>query len=119
VLGLRQHIGSNDTGVCRAVRDDANLAWAGREVDLGVLAEHHLGKGDIDIARPDNLLHRANGLCPERHGGNSLRPAGIVDLGHSRDIESNKSQGLDRRRRAGTDLFYPGNPRGNRTHQRG
>jgi len=62
MFSLGDHVRRNHTGICSPVRQDENLTRPRRKVDLHVAPQKNLGRCDIDIARPHNLLHPLQAL---------------------------------------------------------
>src|SRR5208337_3749657 len=119
VLSLGEDIGGNIRRYRSLICDHCDLTGTCGEINLGILTEHHLCGGYVHVARSHDLIHRIDGLCPECHRGYRLRTPALVDLVHAGNIESDKSERLDRRRGTATDFRNAGDSRGNRAHKGG
>ncbi len=92
VFGLRQKIGGDPVRVAGPVGEDQDFGRPGDHVDAD-LAEHDaLGRGDIGIARTDDLGDRRDGRGAVGERRNRLRPADAVDLVNAGDLRRRQHQ---------------------------
>jgi hypothetical protein len=114
---LSKDISRDNPRMGSGVGDDADLAWACREINLHLLPQHHLGKGHVYVPGSNDLLHRFYGFCTKGHGSDGLGTAGAVDLGDPGDIQCHKGHGTNGRGGTGTDLADAGYLCRYRTHE--
>ena len=81
VLGLCQEVRRHVRRDRRAVRDDDDLARAGDQVDAHVAEHEALGEGDVEVARPDDLVDRGKRRRPVGQRRHRLGAADPVGLG--------------------------------------
>ena len=96
MLALGDHVCSYDSGVCRPVGYDQNLARACREVDLHCAPHEHLGSRYVNISRPHDFVDSLYRLCSESHGSYSLSAPELVDLIRTGHIRGDERQGCNR-----------------------
>ena len=83
MLGLRDQVGGDVAGFRGVVGDDGHLGGAGLAVGAHHAAQHPLGRGDVDVARPgDDVGRRAVRRAVGEHR-QRLCPAGRVHLAHA------------------------------------
>ncbi len=80
VLRLRQQIGGDPFRVVVPVGDDQDLGRAGDHVDPDLAEDPPLGRGDIGVARTDDLVDRRDRRRAVGERRDRLRAADPVDL---------------------------------------
>ncbi len=80
VLGLRQQIGGDPCRVVVPVGDDQDFRWAGDHVDADPAEDPPLGRRDIGVARPDDLVDRRDRRRAISQRRDRLRAADPVDF---------------------------------------
>ena len=112
---MRDKIGSN-AGRGAAFTDDNNLRWPGQHVDCAIESNETLGRGDIEIARPHDLVHARHTLCSVSQRSYCMRSAQTIKLRDAQQVRSGQRlrRGLWRNRHNAPDTRYLS---GNRGHQ--
>ena len=96
MLGLRQKVGGNVTGVACVVGYDAHLRRSGRHV-YGHVAETHmlLGSHDILVAGTEDLAHLGHALCAVGHSSDGLHATNLVDAAYACYVGCHEDSGVD------------------------
>src|SRR5438270_11213978 len=81
MLGLRLQIRCQPVDRRRPIADDDDLRWPGGHVDGDVADYLQLGRGDVRVARSEDLGNPAKAFGAVSEGSDGLRTADRVDLG--------------------------------------
>jgi len=80
MLRLRQQISGDPGRRSGVVSNDHRLGRTRQPVNADHAKDLPLGKGDEEISRSEDFIHRADGFCAVGKGGNCLRPAQRVNF---------------------------------------
>jgi hypothetical protein len=80
MLRLGQEVGGDPGGLRRLIRQDQHLTRPRQHVHPDDAIQEALGRGHVDVARADDLVHGCNTLRPVGQGRDGLRAAHAVDL---------------------------------------
>ena len=123
VFRLGQQIGGDEGRTGRVVGQHEQFARPRQQIHGRVAVKQALGRDDVGVARPENLLDRADGFRSQRQGGDGLHAADAVNLrrpGAARGVEQG---GIDLSvaitRRADGDFAATGHAGQRNGHQRG
>ena len=87
MLGLREEVHRDPVGIGRAVADHQDLGRPGHHVDADRAEHAALRRGDVGVARADDLVDRGNGRGAVGERADRLRAADrehAVDAGELR-----------------------------------
>ncbi len=122
MFGLGKQVHGHPVRVRGAVADDENFRRAGDHIDTHPPEHLALGGGDIDVARPDDLVHRRHGGRTVRQRRHRLRAADGEHPVHPGDRRRGQHQVVELATRGGhhhDDFIDAGNPRRQGVHQHG
>src|SRR6266508_444534 len=104
MLGLCQEVRRNPCRISKFIGDDNCLCWTRKSINSYHAIDLSLCQGNKQIARSENLIHRANGFRPIRQRGNCLRPTQRVNLIYPSNGTRGKDDWINRYRRRGRRL---------------
>ena len=116
VLGLRKEIHRQPVGRRAAVGNHQDLRRSGDHVDADLPEHLALRLGDVDIARPDDLVDARHGRGAIGERGDRLRAADADDALDARQRRRSEHQRI-RIRAHHDELADAGNLRRHRVHQ--
>ena len=80
MLRLRQEVCGYVSRIGVSVGEDDDLAGPGNGVDSDLTENQLLGGGNVNVARPYDLVDPRNGLGAKRQGGNGLGPSDLINV---------------------------------------
>ncbi len=108
VFGLGEQVGGDVTRIGAVVGQHEQLAGAGEHVNADFAEEQAFGGGDVGVAGPEDFRDAPDRFRAERHGGDGLRAADLINLGRPGQPRGVEERRVDRRRAADDDLAAAG-----------